>query len=254
MSRARDTATVYVLSPSMNQAVDRLGWAWGIERRPEWAIDQALPDTPDAAQHHIWAVRDEQDRLSKLIPHDPSVEIRRTQRDLDDLRLSWNQLHTGTGRWESTPAGHAARQLTAARHAHQQALHQLDQPDLTRREQRRALQDERDAARTLHAAEQRWAATGEPHAQWISRTAHSLDQRLDRLHDELERREQWLEHNAHIPDRIDQLGHQLEHAEDHRLTLEHQLRLDRAQLRHQLGLGHHPDDGRDLGHDTGLGL
>jgi hypothetical protein len=45
MSRARHASDVYAAAPDA-EAVDRLGWAWGAERRETWATDRGRPTQP----------------------------------------------------------------------------------------------------------------------------------------------------------------------------------------------------------------
>lgn len=144
MSRARHSSYIYVPSPTVDEAVDRLAWAWGVEHRQTWAIDQTSP-TPIIPER-IAQLEAHRRQLRALIPPDPDLHVVATL-DHDLANLS-----AGTGRWTHTSAGQA-RALAAAHAHHDQAAERSRQPDLGPLQHLRAVRDQRRAERNLAHAQ-----------------------------------------------------------------------------------------------------
>ncbi len=92
MSRARHTTHAYVTAPSIEDGGQKLGWAWGTERRPTWAHDQGQPVPPAAERARLVADR------HTLIRTIPAENDRQLLHALDDLkRLDENLDHLAAG-------------------------------------------------------------------------------------------------------------------------------------------------------------
>ena len=107
MSRARGQSHVHVVAPSAAEAVSRLEWAWGQERRQNWALDQK----PELTMAEMMI---ERRQLLASIPPDHSAELEQWRHQQQALERDAADLLQGTGRWVGTAAGQAARELTQA--------------------------------------------------------------------------------------------------------------------------------------------
>ena len=118
-------------------------------------------------------------------------------------------LHAGTGRWQPTPAGVAARALTAARAQHAQSERRAAAPDLGRFQRRHAIGDLTKAARTVDAALQAWDRHGRPEADQLGRLRAELVSWLDVLNDTDAARQAWLDQRPHLAEHQRRLDDQL---------------------------------------------
>jgi AAA domain len=160
MSRARRETYLYIASPSSDDAVEHLGWAWGAERRETWATDRGQPDVPAVA--NLAELQMEQLRLTRLVPAEVHYELAALRRDLAELDRRWRDLHAGEGDWARTPAGMAGRALTHARAEHARAVEQARDTALPYVEHRRAVRAQRRAERSLNVALRAWDRHAQP--------------------------------------------------------------------------------------------
>ncbi len=102
VSRARDHTTLYATADDLAQAVDDLQADWGVDRAQRWiSTSRAQPGVePEPARSDP-----------------PTLLERRHQAHerLHELEDDRDTLLAGTGRWQDTEAGAAARDLNASR-------------------------------------------------------------------------------------------------------------------------------------------
>lgn len=95
------------------------------------------------------------------MPADPSSELARLASERRRLTTELDELQTGTGRYEHTDTGHAARQLADTRRDLQIASRAPRSPELSRRQQRRAQALVEDRRAEVNAASQQWRPVGQ---------------------------------------------------------------------------------------------
>jgi conjugative relaxase-like TrwC/TraI family protein len=201
MSRARHASYAYVACPKLDEAVDRLAWAWGSERRPTWAHDQGRP------QPHVDLARliAERRMLADMITRDTATEILYAHHELAEAEQDLANLHAGASRWASTPAGTAARALNAARKRQAQAERHNADPNLGFLERRQATREATVANGTLAAAEQAWEHRGQPEAEQLDKRRTEVIDRIAVLEDPVLARDAWLDSHPRLAEQIRQL-------------------------------------------------
>jgi hypothetical protein len=231
MSRARHRTQLYVAA-ILDEAAERVGWTWGTERRQHWAHDQGQPQP----KVNLARVRRERKLLDDIIRRGVEDDLSQAEHDLTVLDEDLAHLHDGTGRWQSTSAGDAARALTAARARHAQLERQATAPGLGVFQRRRAVRDLTKGARALDAAQLAWQRHGSAEADRLGLLRAELVGRLDALNDTAAARQAWLDRRPHLA--------------------EHQRRLDDRLAPHRRGAERSPDvtppTGRDQAVDIGL--
>jgi hypothetical protein len=236
MSRAREASNVYVASPAPYEAVERLGWAWGVEHRETWATDRGHPEEPPVAE--LAELQNEHLRLTRLIPPEVFREIAALRRDLADLDRSWQILHAGTGHWTGTPVGLAGEALTRAQAEHAWAVERADDMILEYRDHRRAVRAEHRARRAVAAAQRRWDRDGRPEADQIIQRRQPIADRLHTVEAADQARKRWLDQHPDIVDRLETLDRQIDVASERRRQ---------EQQQHDLGWGRTQSGGPDIG-------
>jgi len=112
LSRARDHTTIHATADDLAQAVDDLQADWGVARHQRW-----ITDTPARPGRQPAPARFRQARPPRApeVPVRSAVERRDdAQRHLIELHEELDELLAGTGRWQHTPAGQAARTYSQA--------------------------------------------------------------------------------------------------------------------------------------------
>jgi conjugative relaxase-like TrwC/TraI family protein len=251
MSRARTTSHIYLATPPARLA-DRLTLEWQTSRRQTWT----LHDRPRKSAE----LRQERSELLRSIPADQTAPLRHLQRERDLAARHLHQLYSGSGPWEHTQAGVAARQLEQARQAHEQAARRLDNKDLGWRACRRADKDLAATKQHLAKAQQNWRLVGEPVAQDRAARLEAIDNQIAHTQALQHERDQYIAHHPEIIQRLDALDRAIQEHE----RIEHQQDLERLRqqelerridndLHHHLGQepeNHH----RSHEHDLGLSL
>ena len=201
MSRARHASYAYMTSPTLDEAIDRLAWAWGSERRPTWAHDQGQPQPPVDLGRLIAERR----MLTDMITRDTNTEILNAHHELAEAKQDLANLHAGASRWTSTPAGTVALALSAARTRHGHAQDRNADPTLGFLERRLAAREATVAARTLSAAEQGWERQGRPDAERLDKRRTEAIDRIAVLQDPVLARDAWLDSHPRLAEQIRQL-------------------------------------------------
>jgi conjugative relaxase-like TrwC/TraI family protein len=198
LSRARDHTTIHVTADDLGQALGDLAEDWGVARHQRW-----ITDTPARAGHHPLPAR----RLDPAVaettagpidhagnwrqahaqagePSPAAVGVGEQQRglarrSLDELYADRHDLLHGQGRWQHTPAGHAARSLNAATVQLEQAHRSAIDPGLRRRDRRAATRALPALQATVDDAQQHWVQVGQPHADQLTNAIRAEQRRID---------------------------------------------------------------------------
>lgn len=197
MSRARQESHVYVAAGNLSEAVERLAWSWGQERRQEWVTDRAR------LAELVAEVRAERDRLVGSIPPDVTDQLARLRDDQAALDRDIADLQSGTGRWAETPVRPAYDALRRARQAHDDNVHQAHDPHqgiLARNHQAVEV-----SASSLHVAEAAWEHVIEPHADQLAVRQTELAGQADQLQAAQRARAEFIAANPEIVSDIQKL-------------------------------------------------
>jgi hypothetical protein len=178
LSRARDHTTIHTTADTIEQAVDDLQADWGVQRDQRW-----ITDTPAQVGHHPQPIRAVND------PPVAGVGQYALHQRLADLHADYQDLHHGTGRWERTPAGEAARRRRATRAELDAAQRQATSPTARRRDRRAAARTIPDLTAANAHAEAQWQQVGQPIADRIADAIRAAQRQVDRqeAHDLLAR-------------------------------------------------------------------
>jgi hypothetical protein len=190
MSRARRRTHLYV-SCAPEEAPERVAWGWGAERRSYWAHDRGQPQ-PSA---HLARLLAERKMVPDLIARDISQDLLSARIDLAAADQELADLRAGTGHWNNTPAGTAARALTGDRTRHAQAHRRAAEPDLGPLQRRHAVREVSKAARALAGAERAWQQQAQPDAERLDARRTEAIRRLRVLEDPAAARQAWLDHH-----------------------------------------------------------
>ena len=186
LTRARFATHVHTVADTHAQALDDLAAAWQRPDPQRWIIDDRPdPAHADRTPRHIHSdlrharLHAEHDTLLTLQATltDPTesdrlaIEWRRLERDRSDLRA-------GTGDWADTPAGAAARRLTANHLAHQRALRRAENPTLSWRERRTARHEADQLADAVSRAQTAWTRHGQPIDNHLSDQIERVEHQL----------------------------------------------------------------------------
>ena len=237
LTRARQTTTIHTVADTPAQAVEDLASAW---RRPDsqrWIIDDGpdrahLDRTPrrisdDLRHAHLQTERQTllelRGSLTDTTEHS-RLTTRRQQVERDRARL-----RAGTGTWEHTPAGVAARRLTANSDALEQAVERAESPGLSWRDRRAARHQVDQLRDAVTRASDSWARHGRPVDEELSHRIDTLSQEIRTFPNDLDRYDtsQLLDH------RIDHIEQELGIAPQPVLRR----RLDTPDLDYSLDLG-----------------
>jgi len=166
LSRASDHTTIHATADDLGQAEDDLQTDWGVDRAQRWiSTTRARPGVePEPARSDARA---------------PSLAEQRhhTQDRLHELEDDYESLLAGTGSWQDTAAGAAARGLNAARDRLAEVRGVADDPDASRRDRRAAVKALPQLEIDVEKAQQVWNRIGAPEARRIETdiTATSRD-------------------------------------------------------------------------------
>jgi len=204
MSRARHRTKLY-LAAAPDEAAERVGWAWGTERRQHWAHDQGQPQ-PKVNLGRLLA---ERKLVSDAMARDIDQDLLWAHQDLAAADQALADLRAGTGGSTNTPAGNAARALTAARTLHAQARERAAPPDLRLRQRRLVVREVTKAARAVTTAEQAWQRHVQPDADRLDARRTEAIQRLTLLKDPEAARQAWLDHHPNPATHLRRLDDQI---------------------------------------------
>lgn len=170
LSRARDHTTIHATADTIEQAVDDLQADWGVERHQRW-----ITDSPAQVGHHPEPI--------PAVSDPPAVGVGQyaLHQRLADLHADHQDLHHGTGRWERTPAGEAARRRRATRAELDAAQRQATSPTARRRHRRAAARTIPDLTAANSHAEAHWQHVGQPIADRIADAIRAAQLEVDRL-------------------------------------------------------------------------
>ena len=233
MSRARGQSHVHVVAPSAADAVNRLEWAWGQERRQAWALDHR----PEQTMAEMMIER--RDLLASM-PPDHSADLEQSRRQQEVLEQDARELHQGTGRWAATAAGQAARDLTEAALEHQAASQAAGDQDRGRWARRQARRQLKDANARFDRAMGVWERDGQPYAHQLEARRGQLSAHVDVLEKAQQDRAAYLAANPDVPRRLAELDHELEREQERDRRDRFELLRQREQDR-RLGLTHELD-------------
>jgi hypothetical protein len=171
LSRASEHTRVYATADNLEQAVDDLKADWAEARQQRW-----ISDTSAHRGEHPEPVRAEPEPPTAVqpTPFSPAPAAR-----LRALTADYHDLQAGSGRWEHTPEGAAARAVQQARAQLRDAQRCAVDANLRRRDSRKATKSVDSLAATLNEAERRWSRVYEPIAEQlreqITATRHEVD-------------------------------------------------------------------------------
>jgi hypothetical protein len=155
MSRARGESHVHVVASDIRQAARSLAWAWGQERRQQWA------QSPEERSARLYSERQE---LLASIPPDCSADLDQARRQLRDVEQDTDDLLAGAGRWAGTAPGEAGRSLHVLAAEYQEAARDIDSGGRGPWGRHRARRRLREESARFDQAKQAWARDGQPYA------------------------------------------------------------------------------------------
>lgn len=132
----------------------------------DWATDQAqrwITDTTTSGADPGLDLTPA--RTPQVPPEDERpLEERQAQayRRVRDLEDDLHDLQAGTGRWQHTPVGAAARRRNVAHNALDDAHRRVANPHLRRRERRHATQALEERTIDFQEVQREWSTTGQP--------------------------------------------------------------------------------------------
>ncbi len=157
LSRARHGTTLHATADDLDQARHDLTTDWATDQAQRWITDTSSGADPGL---DLTPARTPQETPEYERPlEERQAQAYRRVRDLED---DLHHLQGGTGRWQHTPEGAAARRRNAAHNALDDARRRVANPHLRRRERRHATQALEDHTVDLQAVEREWSATGQP--------------------------------------------------------------------------------------------
>lgn len=179
MSRARSHTTVHAVADDYVQAREDLTAAWLVSRQPRWAIDQAVPDNDS----HLAAIASAAGRAQQhaKLAVEPDHDRRELSRQLTEIGNDQVDLKAGRGRWADTPAGQAARALHAAEQRASDAYHRVHEPGIGRTERRSRERELKGRTETLAAARGEYKILVDPELDQLAATKDRLREQLDQL-------------------------------------------------------------------------
>ena len=269
MSRARERTTLYPVADSVAQAVEDMVREWSVSRRLRWAIDTGTP-TPDAeltametspqlppevrtALRHARLVA-EHDAVVAAVPNDWREQLAANLDAMQALGRRRQDLERGTGVYEGTAVGEAARSLSEARDRLARAEAVVHSPSTSWRQHRRATTAaELWRGREANAAE-RWQRLAGPEASRLDREQATLVGVDDDLRERVNFRRDWLSQHPEAVSRVQRLEAEID-------ALEAQMGPDEWRLPHAVSRDNpFPQSERtiergiDRGLDLGIGL
>ena len=176
LSRAREHTNIHATADSLEQAVDDLHTDWSQTRHQRW-----VNDTPAEVGRHpepVGTVTEPKPLVT--LPAEPIAPdpARRLSALIDD----YDDLHTGAGRWQDTPAGTAAQARNRVHAQLADAHRRVHDPNSKRRERRAAGKSIEALTVALHDADQIWHRIGEPTAELLREQIAATRREVDTLH------------------------------------------------------------------------
>ncbi|MFP5322362.1 MAG: MobF family relaxase [Acidimicrobiia bacterium] len=208
MSRARETTTVHCVAEDLDQAVEDLARDWSQDRRQRWTLDTDFPASQNQRTRpsllrtaevglRLGRLRAERDAVLAAMPADPMEELAGLAVERRRLASELHELRTGTGRFEHTDTGQAARQLADADRNLDRAATAARSPKMSRRQRRRVEALVEDGRAEVDAAEQRWRRVGHELEQELLATIDDVDDVMSSLEPHRQVRAFWqLQHPA----------------------------------------------------------
>jgi len=222
MSRARDTAHVWLAADDVDQAVEDLAREWKAERRQRWAIDSGTPATsplaveideraPAAMRLALRRARlqAERDAVAAAVLADPAPALARLEFERHRLREQRFDLEYGRGQWTDTPAGEAARALRRAEGKRIEAETFAAMPDVGWRMRRTWRADARAWELRGREALTGYEAIVRPELDRLDAGLARLDERVDGLGSDVERNRLWKDQHPEVAGRLASLDAQL---------------------------------------------
>jgi conjugative relaxase-like TrwC/TraI family protein len=218
MSRATDRSTVYVVADSVEQAVEDLRREWKSERRLTWAIDHApsvgrpvaTPSRDVDAALRRGRLLAERHAILAVVPADPAAAIRTAERELGGLRRRRADLETGRGHYANHPLNRA---VLDHEQAHANVI-RLEGDLNNRRPPRRERREKETQLVQWHARLIASARTVQdirtPEVKRIARAETHITGRLAGLHDQQERRADWMASHPEAARRVDRIDRELQ--------------------------------------------
>ncbi|HEX7195276.1 MAG TPA: hypothetical protein VF364_00425 [Candidatus Limnocylindria bacterium] len=154
MSRARHGTTLHAIADDFDQARHDLALDWANDRQQRWIIDSAAPAQP---------IEDD------------------LRRRLAALEVDLRDLHSGTGRWEHTPEGGAARRINDVRVELGAARNQAAALGSSRRDRRSAVRTVDRLIPEPISAQIRWDAVGGPVVNDLWDGIRAVEQALEAI-------------------------------------------------------------------------
>jgi conjugative relaxase-like TrwC/TraI family protein len=209
MSRARGPSVVHAGADDLAQAIEDITHDWSLDRNQQWisrtaavGVDQSIQTLPDDREARRARLIAELDALEGHAPSDVTAELIAARTELDRLRQDRDDLARGTGRWQHTPAGHAARQLDQARREHEHAQRRMDLPHVGRRERHRWRRIAHSALRSEVRAVRDWATQAQPARQHLDRKIVRAEHCVAGLEGDARFRQRWLAEHPELVRRI----------------------------------------------------
>ena len=204
MSRARKASHVYTTAPDLAQAAQRLVWSWDVERRQQWATDQA------SAAQRLVELRAEHRELIGSIPPDVTDRLARVHEQQAALEKDLVDLRTCAGRWANTPVRTNYEDLQLARRAHEENLRRVQDPHRGLLARHRSRGDLTTSAAALQAAERAWQRMTEPHAWLLEGDGSRFASQIGELEEAQQARADFIKTHPELVDRISQLRQAIE--------------------------------------------
>ncbi len=225
---------MHVVAPDIRQAVRRLAWSWGQERRQRWAHAQLSPEERLARLYY------ERQELRGSLPPDRLAELDQARRQLLGVQQDTADLHAGTGRWTRTIPGAAARDLHDTAVSYQRVSQQLESGDLGPWGRHKARRQVREGSTRFDSAKQAWEQLGQPYADQLEATRGQVAQWVAELEQAQKDREAFLAKHSDVPRRLAELGRAIEHEQELQRRQSYEHIMQREQARH-VGIWRAPD-------------
>lgn len=238
MSRARGESHVQVVAGSLAEAVSRLAWAWGQERRQSWA-------TGNGEEKSLAELSVERARLLRSLPPDVSAQLGHVRQQLERLDRDRAELRAGEGRWAGTRAGEAAEAVCRAAVEHERATRALEDEGLGWWGRHKARRELAGAGARFDKALRAWEELGRPHDDRLAARREHIAGEVAGLAHEQAARDAYLSEHPEVPGRLAELGRAIEREEELERSRSWERIAQREQAR-RLGISHEAD--------TGLGI
>ncbi len=189
LTRARERTTIHCAAESAPQAMEDLRNSWTRPDTQRWIIDDR-PDprhgdqSPRRINADLERARMEAEYRALLdlpTPIPDGGERLEVSAERNRLVQKQAELRAGTGEWAETPAGRAARRLTATTEAYQRAVHCAASPANSRAERRIARQEVSQLEESMAWAQESWDRHGRPIEGQLTEQIETLERHLETL-------------------------------------------------------------------------